>query len=46
MYEFLSYKMLNVRYWIVNFCTNSSYEYWFSTSLEIHCGEIPSSAYT
>lgn len=38
--------MVNVRYQIVIFCTNSSSEYSFSTSPEVHSGEIPSSDYS
>lgn len=43
MYNYLSYKMLNMRYHVVC-CKNSSYKYWFSTSLKVHSGEIPSSS--
>lgn len=46
VYKFLSYKMVNARYQILIFCTNSSSEYWFSTSPEVHSGEIPSSDYS
>lgn len=35
--------MLNMRYHVVC-CKNSSYKYWFSTSLKVHSGEIPSSS--
>lgn len=38
--------MVNARYQILIFCTNSSSEYWFSTSPEVHSGEIPSSDYS
>lgn len=43
MYKYLSYKMLDMRYHVVC-CKNSSYKYWFSTSLKVHSGEIPSSS--
>lgn len=33
MYKYLSYEILNMRYHVVC-CTNSSYKYWFSTSLK------------